>query len=178
MSPTDIQVLLSMSTLAPWGGGVLIIFLGGSVPPSPENPYPISDQNIRFSIPYFRPDSQNVYPISDPVRRGNLSNSQWIYGVRDFVTPQTMFTFFFFAINVHGNTRYSKNGIPDQTDGIYTLFQTKMAKSIPYFQPGKPWKWYPLGRHIPIWLTYGSTPPGSWHVLPPFGLSEQTPVNN
>ena len=42
-----------------------IIFLGGGVPPGPENPYPISDQNIRFSIPYFRPDSQNVYPISD-----------------------------------------------------------------------------------------------------------------
>ena len=40
---------------------------------------------------------------------------------------------FFFTINVHGNTRYSKNGIPDQTEGIYTLFQTKMAKSIPYF---------------------------------------------
>ena len=39
---------------------------------------------------------------------------------------------FFIANNVHGNTRYSKNGIPDQTDGIYTLFQTEMAKSIPY----------------------------------------------
>ena len=47
------------------GGGVLIIFLGGGVPPGPENPYPVSDQNIRFSIPYFRPDSQNAYPISD-----------------------------------------------------------------------------------------------------------------
>ena len=47
------------------GGGVLIIFLGGGLPPGPENPYPISDQNIRFSTPYFRPDSQNAYPISD-----------------------------------------------------------------------------------------------------------------
>ena len=37
------------------GGEALIIFLGGGVPPGPENPYPISDQNIRFSIP----------PISD-----------------------------------------------------------------------------------------------------------------
>ena len=41
---------------------------------------------------------------------------------------------FVFAINVYGNTRYSKSGISDQTDGIYTLFQTKMAKSIPYFR--------------------------------------------
>ena len=42
--------------------------------------------------------------------------------------------FFFFAINVHGNTSYSKNSIPDQIDGIYTLFQTQMTKSIPYFR--------------------------------------------
>ena len=33
------------------GEGVLIIFLGGGVSPVPENPYPISDQNIRFSVP-------------------------------------------------------------------------------------------------------------------------------
>ena len=49
------------------GGGLLLIFLGWGVPPGPENPYPISDQNIRFSIPYFRPVSQNVYPVSDLV---------------------------------------------------------------------------------------------------------------
>ena len=49
--------------------------------------------------------------------------------------PQTRCSCFFeFTINVHGNTRHSENGIPDQTDGIYTLFQTKMAKSIPYFR--------------------------------------------
>ena len=54
--------------------------------------------------------------------------------VRDFVTPQTMFVFFSSSRFVHGSTRYSKNGIPDQIDGIYTLFQTKMAKSIPYFR--------------------------------------------
>ena len=88
---------LTRGTSSPGGGGgrVLNIFLGGGVPPSPENPYPISDQNILFSIPYFRPNSQNVYPISDPVRCGNFSNSQWIYGVRDLATPQTMFAVFF-----------------------------------------------------------------------------------
>ena len=52
------------------------IFLGGCVPPGPENPYPILDQNIGFSIHYFRPDSQNVYPTRDPVRRGSFSNSK------------------------------------------------------------------------------------------------------
>ena len=58
------------------GGGVLLIFLGGGVLPGPENPYPISDQNIRFSIPYFRPDSHNVYPTSNPVMCGKFGNSQ------------------------------------------------------------------------------------------------------
>ena len=94
-----------------------------------------------------------------------------IYGVRDFagdfVTPQTMFVFFFlFVINVHGNTRYSKNGIPDQTVGIYTLFQTKMAKSIPYFRPeilendtlwGGP---YPYGLYMGVPPPPPPPPPG------------------
>ena len=86
------------------------------------------------------------YPISDlTLTRSTLFQTLWcvansatlnrVYSVRYFVTPQTMFVFcFFFAINVHGSTRYSKNGIQDQIDGMYTLFQTKMAKSIPYFR--------------------------------------------
>ena len=115
-------------------GRVLIIFLGGGVPPGPEIPYRISDQNIRFSVPYFRPDSQNVYPISDPVMCDKFGNSEWIYGIRDVRDAPNNVRVFFFMINVCGNTRYSKSGIPDQTDGIYTLFQTKMAKSIPYFR--------------------------------------------
>ena len=56
--------------------GVFSIFLGEGVSPGPENPYPISDQKIRFSIPYFRPDSQNVYHVSDPVMCDNFGNSQ------------------------------------------------------------------------------------------------------
>ena len=106
------------------------------MPLGPENSYPISDQNIRFSIPYFRPDSQNVHPISDPVMCGKFGNSEWILrrmGLRDAPNDVRVF---FFVINVYGNTRYSKTGIPEQTDGIYTLFQTKMTKSIPYFRLG------------------------------------------
>ena len=58
------------------GGGVLIIFWGGGMPAGLENPYPISDQNLWISLPYFRPDSQKVYPISDPVMCGKFGNSQ------------------------------------------------------------------------------------------------------
>ena len=76
---------------------------------SPKNP----QQNIQFSIPYFRPDSQNVYPISDPVMCGCV---------------------FFFVMQCQQQHVTATNGIPDETDGIYTLFQTKMAKSMPYFR--------------------------------------------
>ena len=34
--------------------------------------------------------------------------------------------------NVRGNTLLLKYGAPDQTDRIFALFQTKMAKAIPY----------------------------------------------
>ena len=35
--------------------------IGGGVPPGCPNPDPISDQNMQFSTPVFRPDLQNPY---------------------------------------------------------------------------------------------------------------------
>ena len=40
------------------GGGVLREKLGGGVRHASWNPYPISDQNLWFSLPYFRPDQK------------------------------------------------------------------------------------------------------------------------
>ena len=37
------------------GGGVLLGILGGGVAPGSPNPDPISDQNMSFSKPVFRP---------------------------------------------------------------------------------------------------------------------------
>ena len=45
-----------------------------------------------------------------------------------------MSCFVFFAIQCPRQHVTAKNGIPDQADGIYTLFQTKMPKCIPYFR--------------------------------------------
>ena len=46
-----------------------IIILGGTVPPSPENPYPISEQNLWFSNPILDLTLKIIYlKISDPVR--------------------------------------------------------------------------------------------------------------
>ena len=35
------------------GGGVLPEKLGGGVRPASQNPYPIYDQNLRYSLPYL-----------------------------------------------------------------------------------------------------------------------------
>ena len=39
--------------LSPGGGGVLPKKLGRGVRPTSQNPYPIYDQNLRFSLPYL-----------------------------------------------------------------------------------------------------------------------------
>ena len=40
------------------GGGVLPEKLGRVVRPASQNPYPIYDQNLRFSLPYLWPDQK------------------------------------------------------------------------------------------------------------------------
>ena len=40
------------------GGGVLPEKLGRGVRPASQNPYPIYDQNLRFSLPYLWPDQK------------------------------------------------------------------------------------------------------------------------
>ena len=39
-------------------GGVLPEKLGGGVRPASQNPYPIYDQNLRYSLPYLWPDQK------------------------------------------------------------------------------------------------------------------------
>ena len=56
--------------------------------------------------------------------------------VRDFATPQTMFVFFSSRSMSTATHVTLKTVSHDQTDGIGTLFQTKMAKSIPYSRLG------------------------------------------
>ena len=97
-------------------------------------------------IPYFRPcDVWQIRQLSIDLRRT---------GVRDAPNDVRVF---FFAINVYGThvtlktvsqTRRNIHPTSDQNGKIYTLFQTRNAR-----------KWYPLGRHIPIWHIYGSNPP-------------------
>ena len=39
-------------------GGVLPEKWGGGVRPASQNPYPIYDQNLRYSLPYLGPDQK------------------------------------------------------------------------------------------------------------------------
>ena len=62
------------------GGGVLIAEkLGGGVQHPSWNPYPISDQNLWFSLPYFKPDQQfdTLFQTWSPrVKRGTGAREQ------------------------------------------------------------------------------------------------------
>ena len=59
----------------PPGGGVLSEKLGGGVRPASQNPYPIYDQDLWYSLPYLWPDQKfetlfmtwllNQNPVSD-----------------------------------------------------------------------------------------------------------------
>ena len=75
-------------------------------------PYPISDLTLQIYTRF-----QTVWGVVISVTLNGLTayGTSW--------RPKRCSRFYFFAI--HGNTRYSKNGIPDQTDGIYTLFPAK-----------------------------------------------------
>ena len=44
---------------------ILPNILGGGVPHGSQNPDPISDQNVWFCIPLFRPDPEYLYHFSD-----------------------------------------------------------------------------------------------------------------
>ena len=54
-SPTSV---LSNSLPLQFPGGLVPEKLGGGVWPASQNPYPTYDQNLRYSIPYLRPDQK------------------------------------------------------------------------------------------------------------------------
>ena len=47
------NLLETVTTALTPGGGVLAEKLGRGVRPASQNPYPIYDQNLRFSLPYL-----------------------------------------------------------------------------------------------------------------------------
>ena len=117
------------------GEGVLIKFLDGGVLPGTENPYPISDQNILFSIPYFRPDSKCIpyFRPCDVWQCRQLSIDLRRTGLRD--APNDVRVFFFH------DTMSTATHVT-----LKMVSQTKQTEYTPYFRhPISDWKnLYPI----------------------------------
>ena len=121
--------------------------IGRSVRHASWNPYPISDQDLWFSLPCFRPD-QNLIPYFRPEA---LEPGAWpervtsCYGTYTVVGVNIKREMVLFP-NDEEVANSSKKTYPIQDEctnhtlvEIDTLFQTKTAQ-----------KTYPLARHMPI----------------------------
>ena len=59
----------------PGGEGVLPEKLGGGVQPASQNPYPIYDQNLRYSLSYLWPDQKfETQFMTRPSRQNPVSD--------------------------------------------------------------------------------------------------------
>ena len=145
---------LRKERLAQWPAFVSQTFRGGtsrkigrSVRHASWNPYPISDQDLWFSLPCFRPD-QNLIPYFRPEA---LEPGAWpervtsCYGTYTVVGVNIKREMVLFP-NDEEVANSSKKTYPIQDEctnhtlvEIDTLFQTKTAQ-----------KTYPLARHMPI----------------------------
>ena len=113
--------------------GVLLGTLGGGVRHASWNPYPISDQNLWFSLPYFRPEA--LEPGAWPGRVTNCYSTYTVVGVkikREMVLSR----------NDEEVANSSKK---------HTQFKTRVHKPYPISdQKGR--NWYPIFK--PTWLKY------------------------
>ena len=129
-------------------GGVLPEKLGRGVQHASWNPYPISDQNLWFSLPYFRPDQK-----FDTLFQTWSPGARRVTGARDKLLR-----------HVHGSWRKHWKGmvlLPNDEDVANSskkraLFKTRVHKPYPIsdkkrFRPKQLKKRYPLGQHIPIY---------------------------
>ena len=132
-------VIIITRSYHPWGkggggGGVLIIFLGEGVPS--ETLTLFQTKKIWFSIPNFRPDSQNVYPYfrpNDVWQFRKLSIDFWWLRRTSWCPKQCSCKFFFSSRSMSMVITHLTLKMVSQTEQADTqLFQTRKAKSIPY----------------------------------------------
>ena len=111
---------------------VLIIILGGGVPPGPENPLPYFRPKYLTYYTHFRPDSINIYPISDLTPKCNTIFQTYFRDL--FLLHQFPPCFFPFA--VHCPLRHiSIKIIPyprPKRQNLYPISDLKCLKTIPF----------------------------------------------
>ena len=107
-------------------GWVLSEKLGGGVRHASWNPYPISDQNLWFSLPYFRPDHKfdTLFQTWSPKAR-RKTNCYGTYTV---------------GVNVKREMVLSPNEEEVASSKKHTQFKNRSAQTTPYFRP----KWSKL----------------------------------
>ena len=124
--------------------GVLPEKLGGDVRHASWNPYPISDQNLWFSLPYFRPEA--LEPGAWPERVTSCYGTNTVVGVtikREMVLSP----------NNEEVANSSKNIPNSRLEGTnHTLFQAKTA--------GKNTPFGAAHTHIAYIRNYSPPPPG------------------
>ena len=100
--------------------------LGRGVRHASWNPYPISDQNLWFSLPYFRPDHKfdTLFQTWSPKAR-RKTNCYGTYTV---------------GVNVKREMVLSPNEEEVASSKKHTQFKNRSAQTTPYFRP----KWSKL----------------------------------
>ena len=111
--------------------GVLPEKLGGGVRHVSWNPYPISDQNLRFSLPYFRPD-----------QKFDTLFQNWSPGARRVTSCCGTYTVV--GVNIEREMVLSPNDEEvANSSKKHTQFKTRVHKPYPISdQNGR--NWYPI----------------------------------
>ena len=128
------------------GGGGTSRKIGRSVRHASWNPYPISDQDLWFSLPCFR-RNQNLIPYFRPEA---LEPGAWPERVTSCYGTYTVV-----GVNIKRemvlfpNDEEVANSSSKKTQFKTSAQTIPWSKLIPYFRP-KQLKTYPLARHMPI----------------------------
>ena len=144
------------------GGGVLLGILGGGGLPGSPNPERISDQKCNFPHPFSDKTSKihthfQTWPLGKKLLSSLLRSEH-----KQKKNIQIHFQFPYFSI-WNWNDKYVHT-LSSSLEN-HTWFQTKMGKVCTRFQTKTVQKPYSIGRHIPIWLIYGSThTPKALHI--------------
>ena len=118
--------------------------MGWGVRHASWNPYPISDQNLWFSLPYFRPDQKfDTLPYFRPEA---LEPGAWPERVTSCYGTYTV------GVNIKREMVLSPHDeeLASSKDTNHTLFKAKMVKTDILFRTKTAKKPYPLAPHIPI----------------------------
>ena len=116
-----------------------------------------------FFIPLFRPGLWNPHPFSDLASKKLFHHYfDWNKNKKDFTF--TCISFFLPHLELKP---WIRSYTPTSFLENHTRFQTQMGKDYTRFQTKTAQEPYPLGRHIHIWLIYGSTlPPPGFSLFP------------